>query len=104
MLQDIIPSHVALYGTTYLLVINLLTFIAFWRDKTAARNGTIRTPETTLLTLAVLGGSIGAKLAQRRFRHKTRKEPFRTVLNFVLGFHIILIIAISIKSAMLIWS
>lgn len=36
--------------------------------------------------LALLGGWAGAKLAQGRFRHKTRKEPFRSLLNLsVLG-------------------
>ena len=40
-------------------------------------------PEKTLLLLALLGGWPLAKLAQRRFRHKTRKQPFATLLNLV---------------------
>ena len=36
---------------------------------------------THLLKVAIRGGWIGAKLAQRRFRRKTRKEPFRSQSN-----------------------
>ncbi|MEY4983429.1 MAG: hypothetical protein RIR62_1695 [Pseudomonadota bacterium] len=62
-------------------VMSLWAFLAFVRDKERAVRGDWRVPETTLLLLAFLGGWPGAKLAQRRFRHKTRKEPFRTLLN-----------------------
>ena len=37
---------------------------------------TVRTSEATLLWLAFLGGSPGAYLGRRLFRHKTRKQPF----------------------------
>ncbi|MCE0487091.1 DUF1294 domain-containing protein [Ornithinimicrobium sediminis] len=48
-------------------------------DKTAARRGTRRVPESTLHLVALLGGWPGALVAQQAFRHKTRKQPFRTV-------------------------
>lgn len=60
----------------WLLLINLHTFTAFWFDKRAALRGSWRTPESNLLTAAFLGGSPGAFLARRVFRHKTRKQPF----------------------------
>ena len=66
-----------------LVVVNLLTFAAFAVDKRRSQTGEWRIPETTLLTLAALGGWPAAKLAQRTLRHKTRKEPFRTMLNMV---------------------
>ena len=65
----------------YLIIANLLTCLAFAIDKRRAVRGEWRIPETTLLLLAMLGGGPGAKLAQWRFRHKTRKQPFRTHLN-----------------------
>jgi uncharacterized membrane protein YsdA (DUF1294 family) len=66
-----------------LAAVNLATFVALARDKAQARAGGWRVAEYTLLWLALLGGWPAAKLAQRRLRHKTRKEPFRTLLNFV---------------------
>jgi uncharacterized membrane protein YsdA (DUF1294 family) len=63
-----------------LLAINSIAFLAFWWDKRLARAGAWRIRESTLLWLAVLGGTLGAVSAQHLFRHKTRKEPFRTML------------------------
>ena len=42
----------------------------------------------TLLTLCLIGGSLGAKTGQGIFRHKTRKEPFRTSLNAIAVLHV----------------
>ncbi|MGV1917150.1 DUF1294 domain-containing protein [Rhizobium sp. 22-785-1] len=62
------------------LALNLIVFIAFWQDKRAARKGDRRIRERKLLLLALLGGSLGAVTAQDLLRHKTRKEPFRSLL------------------------
>lgn len=75
----------ALVVAAILLLVNVLTFLAFWQDKAAARAGEWRVPERTLLGLALVGGSIGAVLAQRLLRHKTRKEPFRSILALIIG-------------------
>ncbi len=53
--------------------------LMYGADKTAAEQGRWRTSESTLHTLALIGGWPGALVAQRVFRHKTTKEPFRTV-------------------------
>ena len=64
----------------YLLGINLLAFLAYGRDKALARQGRFRIPEARLLLYAVLGGSAGAWLGMRRFRHKTKKWRFRIAI------------------------
>lgn len=61
----------------YLLAVNLLTFVTYGVDKWKARHNRWRIPEATLLLLAALGGSIGALLAMRVFRHKTQHKKFR---------------------------
>lgn len=66
--------HIILYC---LLSVNVLTFLVYGLDKYKARHGRWRTPEATLLGLAVLGGSVGAWLGMRVWRHKTRHKKFR---------------------------
>lgn len=61
----------------YLLAVNLLTFISYGIDKWKARHNRWRIPEATLLLFAAIGGSIGALLAMRVFRHKTQHKKFR---------------------------
>ncbi|KRD56365.1 DUF1294 domain-containing protein [Ensifer sp. Root278] len=72
----------------YAAYINILSFGLFWFDKRAARAGRWRISEQTLLTIAFLGGSPGAMAARHIFRHKTRKEPFRTRLALIIVFQV----------------
>jgi len=67
-------------AAAYLFAVNLFAALAFSQDKRAAVRGERRTPEATLLMLAAAGGAAGAVAAQQLFRHKTRKEPFRSLL------------------------
>ena len=71
-------------AVAYLAAINLLAFFLFRQDKRAAIAGARRIPERTLLGLAAVGGSLGAVAAQQMLRHKTRKEPFRTLLYLIV--------------------
>ncbi|MFW8645371.1 DUF1294 domain-containing protein [Rhizobium beringeri] len=69
------------------LALNLLVFSIYFMDKQAARHGRWRISERTLLILALIGGSLGALAAQQLLRHKTRKEPFRSILAAILILH-----------------
>lgn len=75
-------------ASVYLLSLNLVTFGLFWWDKQCAIHRRWRVPESTLLTLCLVGGAFGAKTGQGAFRHKTRKEPFRTSLNAIMVLHL----------------
>src|SRR5690349_20328379 len=70
-------------GAAWLAIINVIAFTAFAVDKQLAVEGRGRIPERDLLSLAMLGGSVGAIAAQQMMRHKTRKEPFRSRLRAV---------------------
>lgn len=59
-----------------LLTFNLLTFIIYGIDKFKAKKAKWRIPESTLLLLAVFGGSIGAWLGLQVWRHKTQHKKF----------------------------
>ena len=60
-----------------LLALNIITFIVYGIDKLKAKKGWWRIPETTLLLLAAIGGSIGAWLGMMVWRHKTQHLKFK---------------------------
>ncbi len=60
------------------IVLSIITFICYARDKSAAKSGAWRTSERTLHLFALIGGWPGALVAQNRLRHKSSKQPFRT--------------------------
>lgn len=62
-------------------------FCCFWFDKHQARNHGWRVRESTLLLISLAGG-VGAWMGQHILRHKTRKEPFRTLLGVAIGVHL----------------
>lgn len=80
----------------YFLVINVITFFAMWIDKRKAIRGVWRTSEATLLTLALLGGTIGGIVGMYIFRHKTKKLRFSVGMPAILIFEILVIIYIII--------
>jgi uncharacterized membrane protein YsdA (DUF1294 family)/cold shock CspA family protein len=61
------------------IVVSLLTFIVYALDKSAAKNGAWRTQESTLHLLSIAGGWPGALIAQKKLRHKSKKQSFRSV-------------------------
>ena len=61
----------AFYG-----IASLVAFVAYALDKSAARHGRWRTPESTLHGLGLVGGWPGALLAQQLLRHKSSKPSF----------------------------
>ena len=68
-------------GITALIGVNFISFAAFGIDKMKAEAGRWRISESTLLLLALIGGSPGAYAGRAAFRHKTRKQPFSEQLH-----------------------
>jgi len=59
------------------LAASAFTFLVYAKDKRAARRDRWRTKESTLHTLALIGGWPGALIAQQVLRHKSRKDAFQ---------------------------
>lgn len=70
---------------TYLIIINIIGFLAMGIDKEKAKKNQWRIPEKTLFSIAFLGGGVGSIMGMYIFHHKTQK------LKFTLGFPIILV-------------
>ena len=75
----------------YFVCVNVLTFLVYGIDKWQARQGKWRISEATLLLFAVIGGSIGAWLGMRVWRHKTMHKKFKYGIPAILMIHIIII-------------
>jgi len=72
-----VPETLPTIIMIHLLSINLVTFALYGFDKRRARGGGWRVPEATLHMFGLIGGTIGAIIGQKYFRHKTKKKAFR---------------------------
>lgn len=71
LVPALVPATAALASVAAILL--------YGKDKTASTTGAWRVSESTLHLVALFGGWPGALVAQQLFRHKTRKQPFRTI-------------------------
>ena len=88
----VFSGHFFGFAASYLigvLLLSALTYALYAKDKRAARQELRRTPEQTLHWLALLGGWPGALLAQAQLRHKTQKQPFKTLLWLTIIGHLV---------------
>ena len=75
----------------YLAIINVVTFITYAIDKINAEEGRSRIRIVTLLTLAFIGGSIGAITAMYLLRHKTQKDYFTVGVPLIIIMQVIVL-------------
>jgi uncharacterized membrane protein YsdA (DUF1294 family) len=68
---------------------SLLSVAFYARDKSKARRDAWRTPESVLHFLDLIGGWPGGLIAQRVFRHKTRKLSFQVIFWLCVAAHVI---------------
>lgn len=69
----------------YLAVITVVTFLVFGIDKWKAQHKRWRIPESVLLGLAAIGGSVGAWLGMQVWRHKTQHKRFKYGVPAILA-------------------
>ncbi len=64
---------------------SVVAFFAYGIDKSAAQKEQWRISESTLHLFGLAGGWPGALLAQKIFRHKSRKQEFQMVFWSTVG-------------------
>ena len=84
-----------IYCLSYLIFINIITFMVYGIDKLKAKKGKWRIPESTLLLLASVGGSIGAWCGVKVWHHKTMHKKFRYGIPLIMTIQIVIIIYLS---------
>lgn len=89
-----IPKTLLLFLVYQFISINLITFLAYWVDKRAARQGAWRIPEKNLHQLEMLGGWSGALLGQKILRHKNKKKSYQAEFWFVIIMQIGFVVAV----------
>ncbi len=80
------------YSLYYLLAVNSLTFLLYGIDKYKAKKGRWRKTEATLLTMAAIGGSIGAWAGMRTWHHKTMHKKFKYGIPVIIIMQIALVV------------
>ena len=75
----------------YLLAVNITSFFLYGIDKYKAKKGKWRISEATLLTMAAIGGSIGAWAGIRLWHHKTMHKKFKYGIPIIIIMQIALV-------------
>ena len=91
VMSGVLPDYVL----WWFLGMSAMTFAFYAKDKMAAKEGGQRTPESTLHTLALVGGWPGALYAQELLRHKSSKQSFRTVFWVTLFLNVAALVYLS---------
>lgn len=76
----------------YLIFVNLVGFYSMWSDKRKAKKGAWRIPESELMGIALLGGSVGSWLGMKKFRHKTKHPKFYIGIPVIIKWQMVCII------------
>lgn len=75
-----------------LVAMNIVAFIMYGIDKYKAKQGEWRIPESTLLLLALLGGSIGALVGMKVWHHKTKHKKFYIGVPAIIALQLVLFV------------
>ncbi|MCF6244672.1 MAG: DUF1294 domain-containing protein [Sulfurovum sp.] len=83
----LLPSAVLVYY----VILGLITFFMYKKDKNASLSNSWRVSEKTLHLLSLLGGWIGAVIAQKYIRHKTQKRVFKIIFFITIFINLTLL-------------
>ncbi|MCL2352223.1 MAG: DUF1294 domain-containing protein [Firmicutes bacterium] len=89
------PDNLTGVVIVYIIAVNVFAVTLTLLDKHAARLGSWRVKERTLLIFAVLGGSAAMYVTMRLARHKTRHA------KFMIGIPVVIVLQAA--AVLLIW-
>jgi uncharacterized membrane protein YsdA (DUF1294 family) len=75
-----------------ILIVNVLAFLLYGIDKWKAKRSRWRIPESALLGMAAVGGSVGAWLGMHVWHHKTQHKKFRYGVPAILVAQIVMLV------------
>lgn len=78
--------------------VNVITFVVYGIDKLKAKKGKWRIPETTLLLLAIVGGSVGAWCGVKVWHHKTMHLKFKYGIPLIMAVQVGLLLCLMTKA------
>ena len=78
----------------YLLLINALGWLLMLIDKRRAQKRQWRIRESTLMTVAAMGGSVGSLIGMYTVRHKTQHPKFTIGIPVILALQVLAALAI----------
>lgn len=78
----------------YLLIVNAAGFLSMLVDKLKAKKNLWRIPESSLLTIALIGGSVGSLIGMYTARHKTKHKKFTIGIPAILAVQVVLAITL----------
>ena len=82
------------YVYSYLLIINVISFFMYYKDKRNSIKKKERIPEKVLLLVSIIGGSLGSLIGMFLFRHKTKHLKFLIInpICFIIQLYLLLTI------------
>lgn len=83
--------HYGLPFLVFFVLMNLITFLLFRKDKKRAEKHAFRIPEKDLIGFSAVFGAMGGLLGMIVFHHKTRKPKFYILVPLFAIIQLILI-------------
>eukprot|EP01084_Bolivina_argentea_P302043 521280_1 len=98
-----VSSTEAIVLGVYFGAVNVFAIIIYGYDKGVAwseRSGVQRVPEKVLHSIELIGGSLGAWIAQKAFNHKLRKRSFMSQFLVICILQLISLVLICVCFAL----
>lgn len=86
----------------YFAMINVVAFFVYGIDKWKSQHDRWRVPESMLLGLAAIGGSVGAWLGMKVWHHKTQHKKFKYGVPVMLLIQISLVVWLFFSKVMMV--